>query len=223
MKIIQCQQGTEEWFAARRGIATASEFSRVLTPAKGKLSAQAQDYACELVAELAINETPEAIESFTSRAMQYGIDTEGEARKFYQFDRDAEVSQVGFCVTDCGRFGCSPDGLVGDDGGLELKCPLPKTQVQYLVNEGLPDCYKCQVHGALVVTGRPWWDFMSYCHGLPPLIIRVHRDEFTDKLADALDEFWTKFYEPAFAKVKAMGGFDYAAGPSAEEVEEFVF
>jgi len=78
------------------------------------------------------------IEAYTSRAMQDGIDMEPEARACYSFLAGGEVKQVGFCLSDDGRFGCSPDGLVGDDGGLELKCPLPKTHIKYLVEGELP-------------------------------------------------------------------------------------
>jgi hypothetical protein len=90
---------------------------------------------------------------------------------------DAVVEQVGLCYSDDKKFACSPDGLVGEDGGLEIKCPLVATHIGYLLNGELPSDYFQQVQGCLFVTGRKWWDFMSYSPGLKPFIIRVKRDE----------------------------------------------
>jgi len=87
------------------------------------------------------------------------------------------VTEVGFCMHDILRCGVSPDGLIGDDGGIEIKCPKPSTHVKYLRNGKLPSEYKAQVMGCLWITGREWWDFMSYHPQMPNLLIRVHRDE----------------------------------------------
>ena len=201
MRIIDCEQGSPEWWQCRQGIPTASGFDRIVTPAKGELSKQADAYIYELIADRIMG-VPENVESFTSREMQYGIDTEPEARAWYQMETGLMVRKVGFCVADDGSIGCSPDGLVDPDGGLELKCPLAKTHVGYLMQGGLPAEYKLQVHGSLVVTGRSWWDFVSYCPGIKPVMIRVEPDEFTAKLRDALESFafryaamWAKMQE----------------------------
>lgn len=200
MILIDCEQGTPEWHAARMGIPTASQFARIMTPAKRGYSSQASGYICELIAELRGVEK----DRYTSDAMQHGIDTEAEARAWYAFTRDIDVRQVGFCMTDDGRFGCSPDGLVGDDGGAEIKCPEPKTHVEYLLDGGLPLAYKCQVHGSLFVTGRAWWDFVSYCPPMPELVVRVTPDDFTDALRGALDRFHAEF-EAAKKKIEQIG------------------
>ena len=200
MIVHRCEQGSPEWWSVRCGVPSASCFHRIITPKTGKLSAQAFPYICELIADRVLGIPPQAVDSFASAPMQQGIDMEPEARSWYEFDRGVTVDQVGFITTDDGRFGCSPDGLVGDVGGLELKCPQVKTHVGYLLNGGLPDEYKCQVHGALVVTGRKWWDFVSYARHLPALVVRVVRDEFTEQLEAALQEFWPH-YESAWQQV----------------------
>ncbi len=169
-----------------------------MTPAKRQYSAQARKYACELIADASELIPP----YFSGRGgpvrnseMQYGVDTEPEARRWYALERDTDVKQVGFCLSDDLRFGCSPDGLVGEDGGLELKCPLLKTHAEYLDDGGLPLEYVPQVHGSLIVTGRKWWDFMSYAPGLKPLLIRVFPDDFTEALRKCLDRFWTEYIQ----------------------------
>ena len=189
MRIIECEQGSVSWWMARAGTPSASNFDRIITPKTGKLSAQAMPYICELIAERVMGGPPEGVEAYTSRAMQYGVDTEPEARAYYELESGVKVQQVGFIFDDSGRFGCSPDGLVGDDGGLELKCPMAKTHVAYLLAGELPTEYRCQVHSSLLVTGRKWWDFMSYCIGFSPFIIRVVPDAFTAAMATALAEF----------------------------------
>lgn len=220
MKIIEVKQGTPEWFAARVGKVTASVMDRIITPKTGKASAQQHGLICEMLADEAMGGAPEGVE-FMSRAMEHGIAVEPEARKWYAFDADADVDQVGLCVSDCGRFGCSPDGLVGEVGGLELKCPLAKTHIGYILAGVLPDEYKAQVHGSLIVTGRDWWDFVSYCYGLPPFKIRVTRDEFTVQLEAALNEFWPR-YAAAREQLAAMGAFDHK-GITEEQAQDAIF
>jgi len=205
MKIIECKQGTPEWFAARVGKVTASVMDRIITPKTGKPSAQQHGLICEMLADESMGGAPDGVE-FMSRAMEHGVTVEPEARRWYAFDADADVEQVGLCVSDCGRFGCSPDGLVGEDGGLELKCPLAKTHIGYILAGGLPDDYKAQVHGSLIVTGRSWWDFVSYCYGLPAFKVRVVRDDFTAALEAELLAFWPRYTE-ARERLAALGAF----------------
>jgi hypothetical protein len=121
-------------------------------------------------------------------AMRNGTATEPEARRWYEFEHDCTVRQVGIMLSDDGRIGASPDGLVDEDGGVEIKCPAGKTHIGYLLDGGLPAEYKPQVHGCLVVSERKWWDFVSYKAGLPPLCVRVYPDAYTEQLRGALDE-----------------------------------
>ena len=148
--------------------------------------------------------------------MEAGRLCEPEARAYYAFSRGVKVQEVGFVLSECGRMGCSPDGLVNAragsvvydgaeryaiwtaEGGLELKCPLQKTQEEYLKTPGeLPLKYKPQVHGQLIVTGLPWIDFLSYADGCDPLLVHVTPDAYTTQLRTAMDEF-LKMYADAW-------------------------
>ncbi len=195
MKIFDFPQYSPAWWAERRGKWTASNANKTMTAKTMKLSASAIDYACELIAERYFPGYG-VVDDYVSAAMKNGIIMEPEARNFYELKTDTDVRQVGGCLSDCERFWCSPDGLIGDDGGLELKHPMGKTHVGYLLDGGLPAEYRCQVHACLIITGRKYWDFMSYSPGLPPLLVRVEPDAFTDRLREAMEEFW-KMYEKA--------------------------
>lgn len=192
--VTDIEQGTPEWFALRLGIATASRFDSIITPAKGELSKQSDGYLRELLAEWL---SGRAAESYTSGWMERGKEVEAEARAFYAFERGGDVQQVGFVYHDEARMiGCSPDGLLGDDGMIEIKSPAPKTHIGYLLDGGLPLDYRPQVQGSLLVTGRAWCDFLSYCEGLPPLLVRVEPDRaYMDKMADALMDFVQRIHK----------------------------
>jgi len=185
VKIINCDQRSEEWYACRLGVPSASSFDKIVTM-KGEPSKQAQKYLYKLAGEY-VSGTPE--ESYQNGAMQRGVELEAEAREMYEFTTDNKVEQVGFCLADGPHaYGCSPDGLVGDDGALEIKCPSIAVHVEYLLGGTLPSDYFQQVHGQLLVTGRKWVDFMSYYPGLKPLITRVYPDsKFTPLLKAGLE------------------------------------
>jgi hypothetical protein len=201
-------QGSDSWFELRKGVPTASNFGRILTPKTMKVSASGIKYAQELVGERLSKIPPEGIENATTRAMRWGQLAEQQARAFYCMDVGQDVANGGFCLSNDGRFGASPDALVGlchvhdmagepithkTEGSLELKAPQPGTQIEYLCAGVLPDDYKCQVHGQLIVTGAKWVDFLSYCPGLPEFKIRVEPNEFTDTLRKALDTWYRDF------------------------------
>ena len=170
---VDVVQGTPEWQQARLGIPTASNFDKIVTT-KGEPSKSAEKYMYQLVGER-LSGTKE--DGYTNSHMERGIQLEGEARQFYDLVNGVEVEEVGFCKHDSQLFGCSPDGLVGEDGGIEIKCPSMAVQVEYLLKKELPTAYFQQVQGTLLVTGRKWWDFVSYYPSLQPLILRVQRDE----------------------------------------------
>lgn len=192
MKTFTFPQYSDEWWEARRGLVTCSGMDRIITPKTMKIAAAHVEYIYELIGDIA---TPGSIApaGFMSPAMRNGQFLEPEARAFYCMERDIDVAEVGGCLSDCGRWWSSPDGLVGDEGGLECKCPLAKTQVKYLLEGALPDEYKMQVHGSLIVTGRKWWDFLSYFPTLPPFLVRVEPNDFTTKLHEALEEFDVRY------------------------------
>ena len=192
MKVIECPQRSNSWFQARLGIPTSSAFDKIVT-STGEPSKQAQGYLYTLAAEriAGIAEL-----SYSSGAMAEGERREEESRMVYAMLREVEVSEVGFCLSDCGRYGCSPDGLIGSDGLVELKNPIGKTQIEYLLKAKLPTAYVQQVQGQLLVTGRSFCDFVGYYPGLPTLIVRVERNKMflaalevqLETFCDALDE-----------------------------------
>lgn len=183
MRMRNDEQGSDAWLQSRLGRPTASNFGKLITPT-GKASTSAEAYINELIAQRITGEIPEF---FKSEAMQRGNDLEASAKALYEFAMDVEVVEVGLCLHDEFECGASPDGLVGDDGGLEIKCPLPHTHVSYLRDGNMPSKYIPQVQGCLWITEREWWDFMSYNPCMEDLIVRVYRDEaYIKKLADAV-------------------------------------
>ena len=195
-RISDVEQGTIEWFLLRSGVLTASRMKDVCTPAKMEYAKGADTLINHLMAEIFLPGAPEAIGAYTSRAMENGTETEAEAREYLGFVTGLNIQQVGFIKSECGRFGCSPDGLIVDKngeyvGGLELKCPLPHTHIGYMIYPAdLLKNYKIQVHGSLLVSGLDNWKLMSYYPGLDPVILDVIPDETTDKLREVLEIFW---------------------------------
>ncbi len=183
MQILQIEQGSPEWFQARLGLPTMSCMGRIATAKTAALSAQSDEYIGALIAERHVD----VGEQFSSYWMERGIELEREARAWYELKHDCDVAEVGIIVNK--GAGYSPDGLIGESGCLEIKCPKPSTHIKYLLNGELPDVYKGQVHGGLVVSERRWADFVSYCPQFEPFCIRVVRDEFTAKVESALEAF----------------------------------
>lgn len=193
MRILDCEQRSPEWYAARRGVPTASEFGNIITPKKGEYATAADTYINCLIDELV---RPDAASAFSgNRHTLRGEMLEPEARELYAFDRDVIPVTVGFILSDDGTMGCSPDSLVTEDGGLEVKCPDGPTHVKWVRGKTIPDEHKPQVHGCLIITGRQWWDFMSYCPGYDPFIVRVVRDDYTAKLEAHLGRFLKEYAE----------------------------
>jgi hypothetical protein len=189
MQIIECEQGTLEWLAARAGIPTASEFHTVLAVGKqGGKSLTRVAYLHKLAGEVL---TGDPMETFVSVAMERGSLMEDEARDLYAFQNGIEPQRVGFVRN--GEKGASPDSLIGDKGGLEIKSAAAHIQVARLLDGGLPAEHKAQVQGNLWVCERDWWDFCSYCPKLPLLQVRVYRDEdYIRRLANEVDLFNTE-------------------------------
>lgn len=204
-------QLSPEWWEVRRGIPTASEFDSIITPKKAEPSKAQRGYIARLCGErMALD--PKVLTDYPGNpAMKHGRDTEAEARSWYALERGCRVKQTGFAVCNLmsgkGKFrpvGSSPDGVIpdGDEegpGGLELKCPQPETHAEYLMDalddpdNALPAKYKPQVHGHLIVLGVKWVDFMSYCRGMDPLLVRVRRDAYTAALERYLPAFWDDY------------------------------
>jgi len=201
---VDVEQGTKAWLDAKIGIPGASSFHKIITPKTGKMSASAAGYCHELLAEQLIGRP---LDDATSDFMQRGTIMEHEARKWYELQTDYDVEQVGFLLRDDRSAGCSPDGLIGTDGGLEIKCPAAHTHVGYLLGDA-QEKYRCQIQGGLWITERQWWDFCSYNPELPPVMIRFQRDdEFIAKLAECVAQF-TEYMHESKLKLQAMGLFE---------------
>lgn len=186
MQIIDCEQNSPEWFAARMGIPTASEFHTVMAVGpKGGKSVGRVDYLNKLVGEII---TGEPMSSYVNSDMERGKLMEDEARDLYAFSNNAELHRVGFIRN--GDAGASPDCLIGDEGGLEIKSAAAHVQIKRLLSGELPSEHKAQVHGCLWITERKWWDFCSYSPKLPLFVVRVFRDEdYIKSLANHVDLF----------------------------------
>ncbi|MCD8071172.1 MAG: YqaJ viral recombinase family protein [Akkermansiaceae bacterium] len=182
-------QRSDQWIRLRAGLLTASSFSRIITPtgrpAKGET---VRALLCELLGSYL---RPDEIQWEGNYNTDRGEALEGDARDEFSRIMGFETVQVGFVRRNGLPVGCSPDAFVfnadaGEWSGLEIKSPLAKNHIAYLVDGLLPDKYKAQVHGSLAVTGLKSWYFMSYCPGIRPLILRVERDDYTSKLEEAM-------------------------------------
>jgi hypothetical protein len=187
VEVIDVEQGSVEWFTARAGIPTASEFATVKARGKdGGPSSTRRSYMLKLAGEVLTGEP--APEGYTNAFMERGKLLEEDARSLYAYMRDVEPLQVGFLRN--GQKGASPDSLIGDLGGLEIKTAIPAVQIERLQRGTLPAEHVAQVQGNIWVAEREWWDFVSYCPKLPPLIVRVPRDDaYIAELAQAVDAF----------------------------------
>ena len=175
MKIINCKQGSLEWFECRAGIPTASQFSKIVT-STGEISRSMKEFALHLASELIVDELEDP---YTTVAMERGSELEYDAVEAYQNKTLNPVEKVGFMA--CNNYGYSPDGLIGDNGLLEIKCPLQKNHAKYLSSKKIPTEYKAQIQGGLYVSDRDWCDFVSFNPSFQPeyklLIVRAFRDD----------------------------------------------
>lgn len=169
-------QGSDEWLALRRGLITASEVSLLVTPTlKIAANDKSRAHVYELLAQRISGYTEP---HYISHDMLRGQEDEIHAKALYS-EKYMPVTECGFVTNDANGFtlGYSPDGLIGDDGLLECKSRRQKYQVQTIIDNTVPDEYVLQIQTGLLVTGRKWLDFVSYCGGMPMVVIRVFPDE----------------------------------------------
>lgn len=207
-------QNTPEWFAARLGKATASRMGDLSARVKsGGWGASRANYMAQLVAERL---TGVAAASFTNAAMQWGTDMEPEARTAYEFYAGVTVAEVGFINHPAiAMSGGSPDGFVGDDGLLEIKCPNTAGHIETLLGASIDNGYIKQMQWGMACSGRQWCDFVSYDPRLPErmrlFIKRVPRDS---KIIADLDrdvrEFLAELDGKVAALIKLYGASDVA-------------
>ena len=193
------KQGTPEWHAARVGKATASRVPDVIARTKSGWGASRANYMGELIAERL---TGVPAPSYSNTSMQWGTETEPQARSAYEFRTDLDVVEIGFVDHPAiAMSGASPDGLVGADGLLEIKCPNTSTHIETLLGQSTPAKYIAQMQWQMACTGRKWCDFVSFDPRMPEsmrfYMARVRRDDamiaqLEKDVADFLSELEAK-------------------------------
>jgi len=192
-------QYSEEYNRLKLGIPTSSNFHKIITP-QGKASRQWREYACVLIAERILHHK---IEFYNSPAMERGLIVEAEAADWYEFDQDVTVQRIGLITDDEHTMGCSPDRLVGDEGLLEIKAPLPQTQVEYWISGELSQRFRPQLQGQLYVSGRSWVDILCWHDVLPKLVVRIEPDEKFIAVLDHELQIFNHFIERVMDKIRA--------------------
>lgn len=172
-------QGTDAWKQLRLGKVTASRVADIIAKTKSGYSASRANYQAQLIAERL---TGVVAESYTNAAMQHGTETEPEARCAYEFYQGVSVEQIAFVPhPKIDQAGCSPDGLVGDGGLVEIKCPQTATHLETLLGQAVPAKYETQMQFQMACTGRQWCDFVSYDPRMPEhmrlFVKRCKRDD----------------------------------------------
>lgn len=174
MILHDCKQRSDEWYALRAGMPTASEFSKIVT-SKGDASKSIEGYAVTLAGELYAGRPVDAWEG--NQWTERGAEMEAEATAYYEFVRDSKITAVGFVTDDNKQYGCSPDGIVKDDNGLvEIKCLKAEKHtnviLRYRKDGTIPPDYIQQTQGQMMICGADWCDLIFYHPDLPSLIIR---------------------------------------------------
>lgn len=198
MKIINVEQGSQDWLDIRLGLISASRFRDIMTEPRSKadketgvLSDTAQSYMRELIAEIITGKQAEV----SGRALEWGTEHESSARQEYEFWHNAAVEEIGICISDDYMAGASPDGFVGDKGMIEIKCPYNTgNHVKTIIAGEMPKEHVPQVQGNLWINGREWCDFISYDPRISGesriFVSRVYRDnEYIKKLAAKVENF----------------------------------
>ena len=205
------RQYSEEYDRLKLGIPTSSHFHKIITP-QGKPSKQWRQYACVLIAERILQRK---IDLYQSPAMERGLIVEAEAADWYEFDRDVSAERVGFITDDMHTMGCSPDRLVGDDGLLEIKAPLPHTQVEYWISGEISQRFRPQLQGQLYISQRSWVDILCWHDVLPKLVVRVEPDEKFIAVLDRELQIFNYFIERVMEKIRALSELPIPPGRSA--------
>ena len=218
------EQGSDEWHAARCGLITASELDRIITP--GTLKPANNDKTRQHVYELAAQRINQYVEpSYIGDNMLRGWADEIKAREKYSELR-APVREVGGMAREFEGFKlwCSPDGLVEDDGGIECKSRIQKYQIQTITDNEVPKEHILQVQANLLVSGRDWWDYISWSGGMPMWIIRVTPDEKVQQaIIDACEAFEEKVQEVMRAYKERIDKAGDAVIMTEREIEQEVY
>ena len=186
--IVECEQNSEEWYLARCGLPTASGFADILAQGRGGAPSKTrQTYLYKLAGERI---TGKPAENYRNAYMDRGHEVEDQARAWYEMVTEQEVQRVGFVKCDERNVGCSPDGFVGAEGGIEIKSIAPHLLIPVLESGKFPSEHTAQIQGFLWITARKWVDAIAFFPGMPPFKQRIERDEkFIAELAVAVKEF----------------------------------
>jgi len=197
------EQRTEEWFAARMGKVTASRVADVIAKTKTGYSTSRENYLAQLVCEVL---TGKPAESFTNAAMQWGVDQEPLARAAYESHQNVLVDEVGFLVhPTIWESGASPDGLVGDFGMVEIKCPNTATHIDTLLTQTVSGKYNTQMQWQMACAGRHWCDFVSFDPRMPSdLQLFVKRVEYDSPYVAMLEKEVMSFLNDLDSKVAQL-------------------
>ena len=197
------EQRTEEWFAARMGKVTASRVADVIAKTKTGYSTSRENYLAQLVCEVL---TGKPAESYTNAAMQWGVDQEPLARAAYESHQNVLVDEVGFLVhPTIWESGASPDGLVGDFGMVEIKCPNTATHIDTLLTQTVSGKYNTQMQWQMACAGRHWCDFVSFDPRMPSdLQLFVKRVEYDSPYVAMLEKEVMSFLNDLDSKVKQL-------------------
>lgn len=194
------EQGTAEWLAERAGKVTASALSNVMM---AKTTAGYQNYLAQLICERL---TGQPVETFKSAAMEYGTETEPQARAFYELETGLTVAECGFIPHPSLEWsGASPDGLIGDDGLVEIKCPQPAKHIKNLMGGTIDKAYSLQMAWQMECTGREWCDFVSFNPSFPDhLQLQITRVERDAELVEEIKAAVTAFLADLDGKLRAL-------------------
>lgn len=202
------EQGSQEWHEQRLGMVTASRFKDVMTNGRGTgtMGATAYSYMYDLIAEKLTGVVQDAVDN---HAVRWGNDNEPQARAMYAYQTGYSVDKVGFIKhPTIEGVGGSPDGLIGVDGGVEIKCPKSsRIHFTYMEKGGVPKEYFWQVQGLLWITGREWWDFVSFDPRMPDEFqLFVHRERSDEEAHIDLERRAARFLEQMEVKLKKVRG-----------------
>jgi putative phage-type endonuclease len=197
------EQRSDEWFAMRLGKVTASRISDLMARTRSGYGASRANYEAQLVAERL---TGTVQDSYSNAAMKWGTETEPQARAAYEFARDVDVIEIAFVEhPTIANSGASPDGLVGGDGLVEIKCPNTATHIETLLGGSIPDKYVLQCLWQMACTGRKWCDLASFDPRLPPSMqLVVHRIERDEKAIAEIEKEVAEFLRGVEQKVSAL-------------------
>jgi putative phage-type endonuclease len=199
----EIEQGTDAWFQARLGKATGSRIADIVAKTKTGYSTSRENYTAQLICE---RMTGKVAESYSNSAMQWGTETEPLARAAYEVKTGLTVNQIGFVDhPSILMTGASPDGLVGESGMIEIKCPNTATHIETLLSGKVPTKYLTQMTWQMCCTGRHWTDFVSYDPRLPEnLQLFIKRVEYDPKYAAELEQEVIKFLDEVEQKIKQL-------------------